>query len=685
MKKLFPSVIVCVCAFLIIISHAYSDWVKIDGLYGANVTCLAKRGNLMFAGTDNSKIFKSTDAGKNWEVAYKVQPGCIMNDIQIFGNNVVAASHVELFQSQDLGKTWDWARGEIDKSRYIRTLNSVRCGRKLITVNFNYTIYFTDTTENKWYRNDSVSKSYIYNLVSIDTVLYASASKQGIIKSTDYGYNWQTVKSGNDSNYYISLSISNNCFYAGKWNGSMSVSTDGGANWYESNTGLTTLKLKKVYSDAQRVFICKDTGINVSYNKGLTWKSLSPQLDTMIVYSVITDGENIYVGTAKYGVMVSSDEGLTWSSLNNGLDDMTVRALGYYGNNLYIANDFPGCYKSNDEGNSLTEITPANMISPVNSITNSRNNTIYISSFDAIYSSNDKGKNWNYRSSFFLDQNFWVVYSFNDRIFTGTRKSIFYTTDTSQWWFTSYNNYINYDFRSFGELNGRLFAGTAGDGVFVSSDSGVSWESKSSNLGTSTFYALHGKNGRVYAGTWGILYYSSDYGENWLVSNDFPSTKVMSIISNYKYLFAGTENGVFISYDDGISWKQINTGLGDTTVYSLAVDSNFLFAGTSSGLWKRSLSEITGVEDFESKSKIPELYCYPNPCKNTLNISFSDANFGNTKITIYNSLGEIVETIENLGSKQMFSWEVRDLPTGIYYCRIFSWNETASSRFVIIK
>jgi len=48
-------------------------------------------------------------------------------------------------------------------------------------------------------------------------------------------------------------------------------------------------------------------------------------------------------------------------------------------------------------------------------------------------------------------------------------------------------------------------------------------------------------------------------------------------------LFAGTNDGVFISSDSGTTWTQKTNGLTNPSVASLAVDGNYLYAGTYEG------------------------------------------------------------------------------------------------------
>ena len=57
-------------------------------------------------------------------------------------------------------------------------------------------------------------------------------------------------------------------------------------------------------------------------------------------------------------------------------------------------------------------------------------------------------------------------------------------------------------------------------------------------------------------------------------------TLVTSLAVSGTNLFAGTGGGVFLSTNNGTSWKQVNNGLMDTNILSLAVSGTNLFAGT---------------------------------------------------------------------------------------------------------
>ena len=68
--------------------------------------------------------------------------------------------------------------------------------------------------------------------------------------------------------------------------------------------------------------------------------------------------------------------------------------------------------------------------------------------------------------------------------------------------------------------------------------------------------------------------------------------RVLSLAVAGNTLYAGTENGLFRSQNNGNNWTAINTGLGNLYILSLGIapDSNTLLAGTTNGLYRSTSS-----------------------------------------------------------------------------------------------
>jgi hypothetical protein len=71
-------------------------------------------------------------------------------------------------------------------------------------------------------------------------------------------------------------------------------------------------------------------------------------------------------------------------------------------------------------------------------------------------------------------------------------------------------------------------------------------------------------------------YVTRDYGKTWTsIASDLPPTENINTIrqdlKNRNLLFAGTENGFFVSLDEGKSWRRFMTGLAYTRVDEVIV------------------------------------------------------------------------------------------------------------------
>ena len=122
---------------------------------------------------------------------------------------------------------------------------------------------------------------------STPTTLYAGTGV-GVFKSTDGGATWFQVNTGLSTSSEGGLDVTAlvvnpstpSTLYAGIFGGGVFKSTDGGANWFESNTGLGTW---------------------------VTALAIDPSTPTTLYHG------------GPYGLSKSTDEGANWSSASNGL------------------------------------------------------------------------------------------------------------------------------------------------------------------------------------------------------------------------------------------------------------------------------------------------------------------------------------------------------------------------------
>ena len=163
-----------------------------------------------------------------------------------------------------------------------------------------------------------------------------------------------------------------------------------------------------------------------------------------------------------------------------------------------------------------------------------------------------------------------------------------------------------------------LWAGTDDGLIHISRDGGKRWTnvtpkglsawSKISVIDASPFDA-----GEAYAAVdrhrlddqGAYIYKTRDYGKHWTRADQGIPTgsfvrAVRSDLTKRGLLYAGTETGVFVSFDDGAHWQSLNLNLPTVAVRDLSVHGNDLVAGTHGrAIW--ILDDLTLLQQLSAK------------------------------------------------------------------------------------
>ena len=149
-----------------------------------------------------------------------------------------------------------------------------------------------------------------------------------------------------------------------------------------------------------------------------------------------------------------------------------------------------------------------------------------------------------------------------------------------------------------------LWAGTDDGYLWVTRDSGAHWKNVTPPALTpwskvTEIAASHFSAGTAYAAVdrhrlndmAPYLYKTSDYGAHWtMIANGIPSKHFLNAITEDTQrpglLYAGTERGISVSFNDGASWQSLRLNLPTTSVRDVLVHGNDLIAGTfGRGIW----------------------------------------------------------------------------------------------------
>src|SRR5215467_1402876 len=110
------------------------------------------------------------------------------------------------------------------------------------------------------------------------------------------------------------------------------------------------------------------------------------------------------------------------------------------------------------------------------------------------------------------------------------------------------------------------------------------------------------------------IYKTSDYGKTWTkLGNGIPDNTFVRVVredpKKRGLLYAGTETGVFVSFDDGKNWRPLKLNLPTTPVHDLAIKENDLLVATHGrAFW--ILDDISPLRQCSDEIQQKEMFLY---------------------------------------------------------------------------
>ncbi len=164
------------------------------------------------------------------------------------------------------------------------------------------------------------------------------------------------------------------------------------------------------------------------------------------------------------------------------------------------------------------------------------------------------------------------------------------------------------------------------------------------------------------------LYKTTDYGENWQrIDATIPSEQYTRTIEadpgRKGLLYAGTERGIYVSFDDGASWKSFQLNLPITPVRDLLVKDNKLIAATHGrGFW--IIDDLGVLHQISDAISAKHSYLFkPNVAYRPGNVNFSLFSDRGTDATLH-ILTTDKDTVRSFNFKKLNggklqSWDMR--------------------------
>jgi photosystem II stability/assembly factor-like uncharacterized protein len=647
-------------------------------------------------------------------------------------NKLFAANSEGLFSSTNEGIKWQKLTLNADLNFFMKNNTYLYSG--------GYGgLYLSSNDGVNWIK---VINSNTNTVVTSGSNLYAAVQNNGVLKSTNNGFNW-VPSYVSYWNPVTTLAIKDNYLFAGLSSGEYSpgqviYSTNGGNNW--SSTGLDSVSVTALYVKDQYLFAgTYSNGLYRSTDNGNNWVNIS--INTFPVRFIKSIENVLYVSSgvaySEYnGLFKSTNSGNNWTQINIPVRNNCAVSVEKINNTLVTALEAGGIFLSYDNGiNWVHYLHENSTISKLYSF-NSRLFAGVIN--EGIYYSDDNGENWiqsklNHINVYDFTSNGSAIFAGTDRYTNYDTGGVFISTDNGINW-----NITNLRAKIINALNcfnSKFYAGAAYEGIYTSTNNGINWVHLTSLPGCVP-YCFFQRGGKIFSGMFRDNHYqttglyfttnngsswdsvmgiksvgrisansnylfgscndssgpirSSNEGVSWITTSLLKGT--WDVITNNNYVFAGTTmNGIYMSSDNGTTWRAKNEGILNNNIHGLLIYNGFIFAGSyGKGIYRRTIQDITEVK--QNCTEIPENFSlsqnYPNPFNPNTIIRFQIKDSRFVTLKIYDILGKEIATLVN--EKQSpgtyeVSWDGSAYPSGVYFYKLISGDFTVTKKMLMIK
>ena len=415
-----------------------------------------------------------------------------------------------------------------------------------------------------------------------------AATAVGIFRSADGGTQWSRMGNGAPENTVLSLLVDHaGRVYAGR-DSAVYVSTDNGEHWQSNYFTSGSLKLLANGGSAIYAWSTID-GMYSSQNDGITWSHANGDLPAAASGSVLSlsaggqGGKDVFVGTPT-GLYGSTNNGTTWKKMSDGLGSASARTLAKTMTALYAGVDGRGIFRSLDNGGTWGQLRKVDPGVHVNSIVANLSGTILAGTDNTVERSTDGGATWQGNvTGISLNQVNSIISLLGTTSIAGTSQGLFISADNGLNWnplsstagIASVNTLLN--------LNDTIIFAGYSSGFLRSTNSGTTWMSMGL-IGTTVYSLSSGSSGEIFAGTDGGVYRSYDLGENWQLINPLIAKTITTAFP--RIVLLASSSGVSLSNDNGNTWEGLNAGLSGANINALLFTNNSaMIAATSSGVF----------------------------------------------------------------------------------------------------
>jgi photosystem II stability/assembly factor-like uncharacterized protein len=254
------------------------------------------------------------------------------------------------------------------------------------------------------------------------SVNFNSETGGGVLKSIDNGNNWVLVSNGiGDLRISAIASNSNGILIVGTYSG-VYRSTNNGVNW--SSTSLTTWRPTDAKGYLNYLYVIDGyncNGFARSSDEGATWTVSNSGLSTCDNGIAVNPNSGfIFIASGTSGIFRSTDNGNSWQNkLSNPSNFVPIIVTS--NGAIFAGTVSNGCYRSTNNGDNWTQC-PGLPITNVHALTSSSTGVIFAGSGTNgdVYQSTDNGNSWTQTNTSFTYGNVYKLFcSSNNYVYCG--------------------------------------------------------------------------------------------------------------------------------------------------------------------------------------------------------------------------------------------------------------------------
>jgi photosystem II stability/assembly factor-like uncharacterized protein len=726
------------CINFICIVNLHAQWIQTSGPSGGVVSSITfvqngDGGTTVLAGLRSGGVFYSADSGNSWtasnkglENTYKnVQAMVLSSDSSNSSNTLLISVNGDVYRSTDYGFNWTATTLMDANINAMIVLNHKNTGNTIIASGGNGTYRSTDNGTT-WSPTNCTSIADMQIFTSMyntsgNQIIFGTSGSYGVYSSTDDGLNWASPQNELTHQYMTSLAVVGNEVFAGT-SSVLYRSTDYGNTWSVVKTGLDSPNIHSLATihdstSGQSLLMFNGSSVYRTTDAGNSWALISSTFPGTAnsLKAFVENDTSIYTGSCFGGIYHSTDAGRSWQALNKGLVPLTVNTLISYSDNsgakeIYAGTQENGVFRTTDNGDNWDLISAGLTNYKVYALLALRRNdggkNLFAGTYGGgIFLSTDNGISWNTSNIRLTDFNVMALTAAvnnagDTSLFAGTATGIYRSTDYGATWYavnSGFNGWVVNRFVVYPNDTGgqNILAGADNYQLYLSTNYGNSWTAVDSGIVGSVYEIASctspSGSTSLYTATDNGVFLSTDNAVSWKQINT-RTAYAMAVIS--PYMFTGGDNSsMTFSTDNGNTWSYADTLPVKAGITSLLTDGKYVYAAPyQKGVWRRPIREIVNGIQIDKPHAMPASYSlkqnYPNPFNPTTVIEYSVPERTHVQLLVFNTLGqkvsELVNEEKNAGSYRA-TFTASHLTSGVYFYTIRAAGYTETKKLMLVK